>query len=144
MEDKDKIVDDARAFEKRNVPRVLNIKGYDLTYKDPPLKGNIFRYRCRKVGCNYFVKIDQTNIAKVNKNEKEIKYEEINTHAHKKENIANINIESVKTEKDCEDLAKKLIIKNLNEPLEWHLNNFANNKIIWKKSKIRKRMRQKW
>ena len=26
----------------------------------------------------------------------------------------------------------------MNEPLEFHLNNFANNKILWKKSKIRK------
>ena len=97
MEDNEQIIYHIEVFEKRNVPRVLNIKGYELTYKDPPLKGNIFRYRCRKVGCNYFVKIDQTNIEKVNKNEKEIKYEEINTHAHKKENIANINIDTIKT-----------------------------------------------
>ena len=61
-----------QAFEKRNVPRVLKIKGYDLTYKNPPLKGNIFRYRCRKVGYNYFVKIVQDNIEKINKNEKDI------------------------------------------------------------------------
>ena len=61
-----------QAFEKRNVSRVLKIKGYDLTYKDPPLKGNIFRYRCRKVGGNYFVNIDQDNIEKINKNEKDI------------------------------------------------------------------------
>ena len=26
------------AYEKWNVPRYVNIKGYDLTYKDPPLK----------------------------------------------------------------------------------------------------------
>ena len=72
MEDKDKINNNVQAFEKRNVPRVLNIKGYELTYKDPPLKGNIFRYRCRKVGCNYFVKIDQTNIERSIKMKKKL------------------------------------------------------------------------
>ena len=33
-------------WELRNVQRLLNINGYDLTYKDPPFKGNIYRYRC--------------------------------------------------------------------------------------------------
>lgn len=63
-----------QAFEKRNVPRVLKIKGYNVTYKDPPIKGNIFRYRDRKVGCNFFVKIVHDNIEKINKNEKEFNF----------------------------------------------------------------------
>ena len=62
-----------QAFEKRNILRVLNIKGYDLTYKDPQFKGNIFRYRCRKVECECFVKIERDDIEKINKNEKKIK-----------------------------------------------------------------------
>jgi hypothetical protein len=32
-------------YERRNAPIILNINGYDLTYKDPPVKGNIYRYR---------------------------------------------------------------------------------------------------
>ena len=30
------------------------------------------------------------------------------------------------------------LILNLNEPLEFHINNFQNNNINWKKGKIRK------
>ena len=117
---------------------MVNIKGYELTYKDPPFKGNIFRYRWRQVGCNYFVKIALNNVEKINRNEKENIYTEINTHTHKNEPIVSVNIDSIKIEKEVEDLAKKLILKNLNEPLEFSLNNFANNKILWKNSNIRK------
>ena len=117
MEDNIQNLNEPQAHEKRNVPRMLNIKGYELTYKDPPLKGNIFRYRCRKVGCNYFLKIDQNNLEKIQRNEKEITFTEINTHIHKYEPITNVNIDIIKTEKECEALAKKLILKNLNDLL---------------------------
>ena len=69
MKDKDQINKHALKFDKRNAPRILNIKGYDLTYNDHPLKGNFFRYRGIKVRCSYFVKIEQNNIEKINKNE---------------------------------------------------------------------------
>ena len=45
------------AYERRGVPRLLNIKGYDLFYKDPPLKEGYFVYRCRKKDCKYFKKL---------------------------------------------------------------------------------------
>lgn len=44
------------AYKKLNIPLSLNINGYNLTYKDPPLKREIFRYRCRTKNCNYFIK----------------------------------------------------------------------------------------
>ena len=47
------------AYERRGVPRLLNIKGYDLFYKDPPLKEGYFVYRCKKKYCKYFIKINK-------------------------------------------------------------------------------------
>ena len=46
--------------------------------------------------------------------------------------------DNVRTEKDKNSLAEKLIKTNLNEPLDFHLQNFRLNKINWKriKSKI--------
>ena len=41
------------AYQLRKVPRSIFIKGYELIYKDPTLKNNIYMYRCRKQGCNY-------------------------------------------------------------------------------------------
>ena len=32
------------AYKKHNIPRSIIINGYEFTYKDPPLKGVIFRY----------------------------------------------------------------------------------------------------
>ena len=109
---------DEHAYERRQVPKTINIHGYDLNYKDSPLKGNIFRYRCRRVGCKYFVKIDKENWEKIIKKEKDILLTEINEYTYKNEIISRINVDSVRTEKDSEQLARKLIILNLNEPLE--------------------------
>ena len=59
------------AIERRQVPKIININGYDLNYKDPPIKGNIFRFRCWRIGFKYFVKIDKENLEKILKKEKE-------------------------------------------------------------------------
>ncbi len=45
-------------YEKRGVPRLLNIKGYDPFYKDLPTKDEYYVYRCRKNKCKYFIKIN--------------------------------------------------------------------------------------
>ena len=47
------------------IPNYITIKGYQLNYKRPPLKDNIFRFRCRKKGCKYFVKINEENLNKI-------------------------------------------------------------------------------
>ena len=52
-----------------NIPKRLTIKGNELHYKDPPLKNNIYRYRCRNGTCKYFIKINETNLKKVINNE---------------------------------------------------------------------------
>ena len=101
-------------WELRNVPRLLNINGYDLTYKDPPLKGNIYRYRCRKAGCQYFIKIDKTNIDKLQAKETGVIYTEINQHKHKKELITNVISDNIKLEIECDKLAKKTYSTKLN------------------------------
>ena len=122
----------------RNVPRLLNINGYDLAYKDPPLKGNIYRYRCRKAGCQYFIKIDKTNIDKLQAKETGVIYTEINQHKHKKELITNFISDNIKLEIECDKLAKKLIQQNLTEPFDFQVDNLKNNKINWNKGKIRR------
>ena len=40
-----------------NYPKCINIKGYDLNFKSPILKDNIYRYKCRNRQCKYFVKL---------------------------------------------------------------------------------------
>ena len=131
-------VQNQHAYQLRNVPRSIFIKGYELTYKDPPLKNNIFKYRCRKQGCNYSVKIDKENLSKLEENNKDITYVENNTHIHKSYNNISINIEKVLNENQALVLAEKLIRTNINEPLNFHIENLHNNKINFHKSKIRK------
>lgn len=58
------------AYKKHNIPHSIIINGYELTYKDPPLKGELFRYRCRTKNCNYFIKMDRNNIQKLKKKRK--------------------------------------------------------------------------
>ena len=123
-----------------NFPKYIYIKGYQLNYKSPPLKGNIHRYRCRNRSCKYFIKIDSTNLKKIINNDKDnISYTEINQHENHKENII-IKMENGNaiTEEGINKLARQLITLNLNEPLDFHLANFKNNSINWKKGKIRK------
>ena len=43
----------------------------------------------------------------------------------------------VRTERENNSLAEKLIKTNLNDPLDFHLQNFKLNKINWKKNKIK-------
>ena len=59
------------AYKKRDVPRMLNIKGLDIYYKDPPLNNDIFIYRFRKSNSKYYIKINRININKISNKEKE-------------------------------------------------------------------------
>ena len=70
--------DSEPAFKKRGVPRILNIKWNDLYFKDPPMKNDVYNYRCRKKNCKYYIQIDKTNIEKILKNETPINFNEIN------------------------------------------------------------------
>ena len=58
------------AYEKRNLPKSLVIKG------------NMFKYKCRKNKRNYFIKINEENIKKLLNNEKSVIYEEYNEHTN--------------------------------------------------------------
>ena len=62
------------AYKKRGVPRVLTIKGIELYYKEPPLKNDIYVYRCRKKQCKYYIKINKENIDKIISNNSKISY----------------------------------------------------------------------
>ena len=66
------------AYEKRNLSKSIIIKGNELSYKDPPLKDNMIKYRCWKNKLNYFVNINEENINKVLNNQNIIIYEEFN------------------------------------------------------------------
>ena len=130
------------AYQKRGVPRIITIKGIDLFYKEPPLKNDIYVYRCRKSHCKYFIRINKTNIDKVLNKESGIQYIEVNEHTGHEDNsgknVENIGSEEIRTEKETFELAIKLIKSNITESMEFHLQNFNQNKIYWKKSKIRK------
>ena len=122
-----------------NYPKYINIKGYDLNFKQPILKDNIYRYRCRNRQCKYFVKINEKNLHKLLNKEKEIEYTKYNEHENHKENIkVKIDSTSILTEEEINKLAHQLILNNINQTLSFHLENFKNNNINWKINKIRK------
>ena len=72
------------------IPKSIVIKGYTLQYKSPPLKIDIYRFRCRKGSCKYFVKIDKENLKNLDSKDKEITYIEINKHEN--QTIQNLEI----------------------------------------------------
>ena len=124
-------------YEKRGVPRLLNIKGYDLFYKDPPTKDEYYVYRCRKKNCKYFIKIIKDNIQKITNKDDVIDFKEFNKHNNHKE-LIDLNNELIdpskaRTEKENINLAIYLIKNNIKEDLDF---NFYKNKIFWKKVKL--------
>ena len=139
MNDKEEKGNHKSAYEKRNLPESIVIKGKELSYKDPPLKDNMFKYRCRRNKCNYFIKINEENIKKVLNNENIVTYEEFNKHTNQVNNInANLIKDIIFTDKQIEKQANDLIKANFMQPLDFHISNFERNKIKWKKSKIKK------
>ena len=105
------------AYKKRNIPNNIYFKGYKLSYKEPPLKGNIYVYRCRVKGCKYFLKIDKENLNLINGEN----YSEFNKHAnHKEEQIESLSNEIVLTDKEVYSLVVQLIKTHLKEGLEFH------------------------
>lgn len=128
-----------KIIPEENIPKFINIKGYELNYKSPLLKGNIFRFRYRKIGCKYFIRINEENLNKILNKEKNITFEEINIHEnHKNKSIKVETSDDVETEQDKNKLAIQLINFNIYQSLEFHVNNFKNNQINWKKNKIRR------
>ena len=126
-------------YEKRGVPRLLNIKGYDLFYKDPPTKDEYYVYRCRKKNWKYLIKINKDNIQKITNKDNVIEFKEFNKHTNHEE-LIDLNNELIdpskaRTEKENINLAIYLIKNNIKEDLDF---NFYKNKIFWKKSKISK------
>ena len=124
-------------YEKRGVPRLLNIKGYDLFYKDPPTKDEYYVYRCRKKNIKYFIKIIKDNIQKITNKDDVIEFKEFNKHNNHKE-LIDLNNELIdpskaRTEKENINLAIYLIKNNIKEDLDF---NFYKNKIFWKKVKL--------
>ena len=110
--------------EQVEISNSINIKGFELWYKSPPLKGDIYRFRCWKDNYKYFVRIDKDNLIKLINKNFQIDYIEVNAHAnHPKNEKQNIAHDIVKKAKDIEDLAVKIIKINLNQPLDFHIIN---------------------
>ena len=103
------------AYNKRGVPRVLTIKGIELYYKEPPLKNDIYVYRCRKKQCKCYIKMDKNNDIIISNNSN-ISFTEINEHSEHDEQkiklVENINKDEIRTEDDSKELAVKLIKAN--------------------------------
>ena len=121
-----------------NYPKYIYIKGHDLNFKSPILKNNTYRYRCKNHQCKYFIKNKEENLHKILNNEKEVNYIECNEHENHKEAMkVKISSDNIVTEEEINKLAYQLILNNINQPLSFHLDNLKNNKINWKKNKIR-------
>ncbi len=102
----------------------------------PTFKKRYLFIQISKKKCKYYIKIDKDNLLKISNKNDEIRYTEINNHVKHEDLDFNINNEA-KSEYEINELAKKLINNNLNQDLEFHVNNLHINKIKWKKSKIR-------
>ena len=95
-------------------PNYINIKGYQLNFKSPILKNNIYRYRCTNRKCKYFVKLDEINLRKIINKDKNITYPEFNKHENHKEVIkTNNTTDNILTLEDLNKLGTKLIINNI-------------------------------
>ena len=99
---------DIPLYEKRNVPRYINIKGFDIYYKEPALKNDIYVYLCRKTSCKYYIKIDRLNLNKIEKKEGNIEFTEVNKHENhslnKEEILSDKDGTNIRTEKQNEAL----------------------------------------
>lgn len=121
-----------------NIPHILIIDGQELYFKAPPLKNDIYKYRCRKSQCNYFIKINRDNIKKFINKEKDINYTECNQHSnHIDKIIKEKSSNNIHTPEEEYKIALSLIKFNINQGLSFHLTNFKTNNINWRKGKIR-------
>ena len=104
--DSNKKIHEEPAYKKRNILNNIYIKGYKLFYKEPPFKGNIYVYRCRVKGCNYFLKIYQENLNSIKGENNKVSYLEFNKHTnHKEEQIGSESNKLVLTDKEVNLLA---------------------------------------
>ena len=82
-----------------NIHKFITVKGYLLNCIPPPLKGNIFRFRCRKFRCKYFIKINEGNLNKLLNKENVVSFKEINEHVnHINKSVKVETSDNVKTE----------------------------------------------
>ena len=129
-----------------NIPRKLFLDDYEYTYKDE-LVNDYYTYRCtHKYDCKVVLKIHLDELINYNKNnKKEIKYiitssKKIHTcKSIKNDNNKNDEEEFVLANniKKNKDLIYAIILKNLNKPLSFHMDNLKNNNVILTTNQIK-------
>ena len=126
------------AYIAYKVPHILIIDGQEFYFKAPPLKNDIYKYRCRKSQCNYYIKISRDEINKFQNKEKDINYTEFNQHSnHIDKIIKQKSSNNIRKPEEEYKIGLSLIKLNINQGLSFHLTNFENNNINWRKGKIR-------
>ena len=139
MEDKKE-----KKYEQYGVPQYLILEDFKYTYKTNLKDENSFIYRCNNRSCKAQITIDKNNILKlIIKNPKEkIEYikgkHEHNCAPTKEKNLkTEVNVNSVLTNNEVNELGKKLIKQHLEKPLSFHIDNLHKNKIPFKRFKIK-------
>ena len=119
---------------KDNIPRDLILNSYTYSFKDK-LKNRIYTYRCKhRTTCKVIIKIDKYNLKNYNNNLWDTnKYTFVNNikeHTRQKFNNENKVIEINKDNNNhYKELAKSLILVNINKLLSCHIDNLKKNNI---------------
>lgn len=128
-------------YHQLGVPQELIFQNYTYKFKKE-LINSILSYRCMHRKCNASLKISIENAKKIySKKDEElssIQFTLVGEHSnHPSENKIEDKSNSIKTEKELLDLAKKLIKNKLKQPLSFHIQNLDNNKINISRNKIK-------
>ena len=136
-------------------PKSIILNNYLYKFKDK-LKNNYYTYRCKtRKECGAVIKIEKSELEKyIDNNNEHIKYEftsnkkfhtcqnkEKNSKDHKKNLGSDESLNSEdKPKNDTELIITSMILKNIEKPLKFHIDNFKNNNINLTENQIKWRL----
>ena len=126
-------------IEDKDLPKYLTLGEYTYTFKAKKVNYN-YAYRCKNRKCGVIININEENIVKILKKEKntKIEYQKVSSKEHScDKNDKSINIKDVNTSSEDYALASDIIKNNLDKSLEWHIQNLQNNRIILTRNQIK-------
>ena len=115
-------------LEDKDIPKYFTLGDYTYTFKEKKVNFN-YAYRCKNRKCGVIININEENIIKILKKEKNvnIEYQKVSKKEHTCDiNDQSINIKEVKTSSEDYTLATDIIKNKLDKTLECHIQNLQN------------------
>ena len=127
-------------YNQLGVPKEIILQNGTYTFKSE-LQNSILSYRCKHRACKAKIKITTDDAKKLLTNEGDIRAIEYTIQGehdkHPKNQLVEDTTDKIKTNNENINIAKKLILKNLDLPLSFHIKNLESNKINIPKIKIK-------